>query len=132
MPLWAWLLVAVGAIVLALALGALLLNRGLPPERRRLASEMLRLPWRAKAGLFWALLSDRRVPLWLRAVLPLLALYLVMPFDIIPDFIPVIGYLDDALVIALAAGVLLRFVPADVIEERIAVARPEPGGGAGL
>ena len=131
MPLWAWILVATGVALLALALAAFWLQQGLPPERRRLASEMLRMPWRAKAGLFAALLTDGRVPLWLRAVLPLLALYLVMPLDIIPDFIAVIGYLDDVLVIALAAGVLLRFAPAEVIEERVSSARPEPPGGEG-
>ena len=119
MPLWAWALLAAACSLIALAFGAWLLVRTQPPERRALASRITRLPWRAKAKLAWRLLRDGRVPLWLRAVLPALALYLAMPLDIIPDFIPVIGYLDDLLVIAFAAGILLRFTPAAVIEEHI-------------
>lgn len=119
MPLWAWALLAAACALIALAFGAWLLVRAQPPERRALAARIVRLPWRAKAKLAWALLRDARVPLWLRAVLPALVLYLAMPFDIIPDFIPVVGYLDDLLLIAIAAGVLLRFIPAELIEEHL-------------
>lgn len=133
MPLWAWVLVTVAAAMFLLAAAALSLQRGLPPERRRLASGLLRLPWRDKLAVFGALLTDRRVPLWLRAVLPALALYLVLPFDIIPDFIPVVGYLDDVLVIAVAAGILLRFPPArrdrGAHRPRSALSNERPGTG---
>ncbi|MGB2694833.1 MAG: DUF1232 domain-containing protein, partial [Dehalococcoidia bacterium] len=68
----------------------------------------------------------RRVPLWVRAVIPALMLYLAMPIDIIPDFIPVFGQLDDVAVVIVAGGVLLRFTPPAIIEEH--VVRLERGG----
>jgi uncharacterized membrane protein YkvA (DUF1232 family) len=43
-----------------------------------------------------------------------------MPLDIIPDFIPVIGHLDDVLVLLVGVAVLLRFTPRAVLEEHLA------------
>lgn len=52
--------------------------------------------------LFKRLLGDPRVPRRRKALLGVVVGYLAMPFDLIPDFIPVIGLLDDALVVVLA------------------------------
>lgn len=52
--------------------------------------------------LFKRLLGDPRVPRRRKALLAGVIAYLAMPFDLIPDFIPVIGLLDDALVVVLA------------------------------
>lgn len=43
--------------------------------------------------------------------------YLMLPFDLIPDFIPVIGHLDDVIIIPLLVYFALKFIPAYVIEE---------------
>jgi uncharacterized membrane protein YkvA (DUF1232 family) len=59
------------------------------------------------------------VPWWAKALLPALALYLAMPFDLIPDFIPVVGYLDDLLLLLLVASLLRRAIPRPVIEENV-------------
>jgi uncharacterized membrane protein YkvA (DUF1232 family) len=48
-----------------------------------------------------------------------LVLYLAMPLDLIPDFIPVIGHLDDLLIVLIGAGLLLRSIPRYVIEEHV-------------
>lgn len=48
-----------------------------------------------------------------------------MPIDIIPDFIPVLGQLDDVLVVVLALGLFIRMTPRKVIEEQIARWRAE-------
>jgi len=98
-------------------------------EARSLMRRVARLPWRAKARLACALLRDGRVPFWLRAVIPALVLYLAMPIDLIPDFIPVLGHLDDVAVVVVAGGVLLRFTPRPVLEGH--VARLEAGGRGG-
>jgi uncharacterized membrane protein YkvA (DUF1232 family) len=51
---------------------------------------------------------DPRVPRRRKLVLALLAAYLVLPIDLVPDFIPVAGQLDDAIVVALALRFLVR------------------------
>ena len=48
-----------------------------------------------------ALATDPRVSRWPKALLVAMIAYLAMPFDLIPDFIPVVGHLDDAILVAL-------------------------------
>jgi len=93
----------------------------------RLARRVAALSLRRKARLAWRLLADRRVPLLARAVLPAVVLYVAMPLDLVPDFIPVVGYLDDLLVILGAAWLFLRLVPAGVLEEQVAALEMEVG-----
>jgi uncharacterized membrane protein YkvA (DUF1232 family) len=64
------------------------------------------------------LLGDPRVPRRYKLLLGALVGYLVMPFDLVPDFIPVAGHIDDAVVVALALRLLLRASGADVLRER--------------
>jgi uncharacterized membrane protein YkvA (DUF1232 family) len=54
------------------------------------------------------LLRDPRVPRRHKRLLGVLIGYLALPFDLVPDFIPIAGHLDDALVVALALRVVLR------------------------
>lgn len=129
MPLWVWALFLAGASMAVLAIAAWALARRQPPERKALAARVVHLPWRAKGKLAWRLFRDPDVPLWLRAVVPALVLYLALPLDIIPDFIPVLGYLDDVLLLAVAAGVFLRFAPLNIVEAH--VSRLEGGAGRG-
>jgi len=58
--------------------------------------------------LFKRLLADPRVVWWRKATLAGLILYLAMPIDVVPDFIPVVGQLDDAIVVALVLRTVLR------------------------
>jgi uncharacterized membrane protein YkvA (DUF1232 family) len=58
--------------------------------------------------LFKRLLGDRRVPRTRKLMLVGVVGYLAFPLDLIPDFIPVLGHLDDALVVALALRALAR------------------------
>ena len=60
------------------------------------------------AVLFRRLMADQRVSRRRKALLALLVGYLAMPFDFIPDFIPVAGQLDDAILVALVLRSLLR------------------------
>ena len=69
------------------------------------------------AVLFKRLLRDPRVPRRAKVTLGLVIPYLVMPFDLIPDFIPVIGQLDDALLVVAVFGFVARSAGRDVIEE---------------
>jgi uncharacterized membrane protein YkvA (DUF1232 family) len=67
--------------------------------------------------LFKRLLRDDRVPRRAKIVLGLLVLYLVMPLDLVPDFIPVAGQLDDAVLVAAAIAYVTRSAGRDVVEE---------------
>jgi uncharacterized membrane protein YkvA (DUF1232 family) len=69
------------------------------------------------AVLFKRLLRDPRVPRRAKVTLGLVIPYLVMPFDLIPDFIPVVGQLDDALLVAAVFGFVARAAGRDVVEE---------------
>ena len=71
------------------------------------------------ARLIWALARDPRVPVGQKAVLGGIAAYLMFPIDIIPDFIPVIGELDDLAVLLLGLDWFLRNAPEDVVEEHM-------------
>ena len=117
---WLWAVVSLAAALAVLALAAWLLVRTADAPARALARRIGRLPWRRKARLALALLRDRRVPLWVKAVVPALVFYLVMPLDIIPDFIPVVGHLDDLLVVVLAGSTLIRGTPRAVLEDHLA------------
>jgi uncharacterized membrane protein YkvA (DUF1232 family) len=63
------------------------------------------------------LLGDPRVPRRRKLGLALLVAYLAMPIDLVPDFIPVAGQLDDAIVLALALRWLTRGAGAEILRE---------------
>jgi uncharacterized membrane protein YkvA (DUF1232 family) len=79
----------------------------------------MRLRIRSKIALPWAMFRDPDVPLHAKAVLPVLAAHLAFPFDLIPDFIPVLGQLDDLLVIAAGLGLFLMLTPAHLVEAHL-------------
>ena len=54
------------------------------------------------------LLHDPRVPRWRKLFLALVLVYLVIPIDLVPDFIPIAGQLDDAILVWLAVRGLWR------------------------
>ncbi len=71
---------------------------------------------------------------WLPKILALVVVgYFLSPIDLIPDFIPVLGYLDDLILVPIGIYLTLKLVPQHVIEEsrarardRIAAQRPKP------
>ena len=69
------------------------------------------------AMLFSRLARDRRVARRHKLVLLGAGAYLAMPFDLVPDFIPVAGQLDDAIIVALVLRSLLRAVRPQLVRE---------------
>ncbi len=63
------------------------------------------------------LVHDERVPRRAKLALALLIPYLAMPFDLVPDFIPVAGQLDDAILIAAAIAYVARSAGREVVED---------------
>ena len=69
--------------------------------------------------LLWALLRDERIPTSQKAVLGLAAGYLASPIDVVPDFIPFLGAVDDLVVAVLAIDVFLESVPEALLDETL-------------
>ncbi len=62
-------------------------------------------------------LADSRTPIQAKIFLGLSVGYLCMPFDLIPDLIPVLGHLDDAIIVSGLVYIALRFVPRELVAE---------------
>ena len=69
------------------------------------------------AVLFARLLRDRRVPRGSKVLVAALIPYLALPFDLIPDFIPVAGQLDDAVLVALVLRRVARRTDPELLRE---------------
>jgi uncharacterized membrane protein YkvA (DUF1232 family) len=70
--------------------------------------------------LVWALLRDGRVPAQQKLILAGIGAYLFFPIDLIPDFVPVLGQLDDLAVVLLGLDLFIRSAPADLVNEHLA------------
>jgi len=60
---------------------------------------------------------DSRAPWYARVAAILVAAYALSPIDLIPDFIPVLGYVDDILIVPLGILLVVQLIPVDVLEE---------------
>ena len=121
-----WIGIAVGiAAAVAVSWGALILALVLARPRGSLLSEALRLLSDA-IRLLRNLATDRTVPRGVRLRLWALFAYLAMPFDLIPDFVPVLGYADDAIIVAIVLRSVVRRAGA------AAIRRHWPGSRDGL
>jgi uncharacterized membrane protein YkvA (DUF1232 family) len=69
------------------------------------------------AVLIFRLMRDRRVPPRPKAILVLLAAYLASPVDLIPDFLPGIGHVDDLVLAAFALDQILNRIPDQYVRE---------------
>ena len=61
--------------------------------------------------------KDPRVPWYAKALAVVVAGYALSPIDLIPDFIPVFGYLDDVVLIPLGIWLVIRLIPPDIMAE---------------
>ena len=83
----------------------------------------------------WLAARDPRVPWFAKVLAGAVAAYALSPIDLIPDFIPVLGYLDDLLIVPLGILATVRLIPASLmLEFRAEAARREgrPSSRAGL
>ena len=67
--------------------------------------------------VYQLVLKDSRTPKLPKFFLGLAVGYMLLPFDIIPDFIPLIGYLDDIIIVPSLIAVALKMIPKEVIED---------------
>lgn len=108
---WVTALVIGVAIVLASWLVLYLVVRRLPPGLLRDVVGFLP----DCATLMWRLRRDPDVPRKVRLAVLFAALWVASPIDLIPEFLPVIGPLDDAVVVALVLRYALRHIPREVV-----------------
>ena len=108
-----WALIAAGAIlVIYLGFVLVLFVAGRKTDARALAGFIPDC-----IVLFKRLLSDPRVSGWRRTAIIFLIAYLAMPIDLVPDFIPVAGQLDDLIIVALVLRLTLRSGGPELLEE---------------
>jgi len=64
---------------------------------------------------------DPRVPWYAKGLAVAIAAYAASPIDLIPDFIPVVGYLDDLIIVPLGIALVIKLIPAEIIAEASSV-----------
>jgi len=62
-------------------------------------------------------MSDPRVPWYIKGLIILVVAYIISPVDLIPDFIPLLGFLDELIIVSLLLYVATRLVPEEVFNE---------------
>jgi uncharacterized membrane protein YkvA (DUF1232 family) len=110
LPVWAEVLLFLVAVWTVVVIVLVIVGRAiLARELALLLPNLIRL--------FAGLLRDRRVPVRAKIVLGIAGVWLASPIDLIPEFIPVVGSLDDAIVAALALRFVLRTTDGAVVRE---------------
>lgn len=115
---WWTIVVAVvgGVLLLWIALMvALLISARRAGDQTRLVDLLRLVPDIVR--LLRRLVSDRSVPRSVRVTLVVLLGYLLLPIDLVPDFIPVVGYLDDAIIVAIALRFVTKRAGAEALEQ---------------
>lgn len=75
----------------------------------------------------WLAARDPRTPWYAKALAMGVAAYALSPIDLIPDFIPVLGYLDDAILVPLGIMLVVRLMPPELMAEYRAAAAAAEG-----
>ena len=72
---------------------------------------------KTELAVYRRVLRDPRTPRLAKALLWVAVGYTLLPFDLIPDFIPVIGHLDDLIIVPCLIVLALKLIPAEVVAE---------------
>jgi uncharacterized membrane protein YkvA (DUF1232 family) len=72
---------------------------------------------KAEGHVLYLACRDPRVPLLPRVLAVLVVAYALSPIDLIPDFIPVLGYLDDLVIVPLGLALAIRLIPPEILRE---------------
>ena len=75
-----------------------------------------------EVGVVWAAARDPRLPWPVKLLAFAVVAYALSPIDLIPDFIPVLGYLDDLILVPLGIWLVVRLIPPEILAEHRAAA----------
>jgi uncharacterized membrane protein YkvA (DUF1232 family) len=91
------------------------------------------MKWKEKAAkvrnevyILYLAFKDRRTPWYAKALIIAVVAYALSPVDLIPDFIPVIGYIDDLVLIPSGVFLAKKLIPREVMEEYRTIAVRQP------
>jgi uncharacterized membrane protein YkvA (DUF1232 family) len=73
--------------------------------------------FKSELAVYKLVLKDSKTPLSGKLFLALAVGYALLPFDLIPDFIPILGQLDDAIIVPLLVILALKVIPKEIIDE---------------
>jgi uncharacterized membrane protein YkvA (DUF1232 family) len=71
----------------------------------------------------WLAARDPRVPWYAKLVAGMVAAYALSPIDLIPDFVPVLGYVDDLIIVPLGIVLAIKLIPGSLLDEHRRAAR---------
>ena len=66
--------------------------------------------------LLWTAYQHPECPLYVKVLISFIVLYALSPIDLIPDFIPILGYLDEVILLPILISLALKLIPQHVIE----------------
>ncbi|WP_436528385.1 YkvA family protein [Actinoplanes sp. HUAS TT8] len=113
---WWWqLLISIGVALLLIWLALLIALLVAKPDKAQLKEALRLLPDLLR--LLRRLAGDPALPRGVRIRLGLLLAYLAIPFDLIPDFIPILGYADDAIIITAVLRSTVRRAGLDAVRK---------------
>ena len=69
--------------------------------------------------LYWRLLRDRRVSVWPKAMLLGALVYVALPVDLLPDVLPLVGQIDDLVILVVAARWFVLWCPPEIVQEHV-------------
>lgn len=73
--------------------------------------------FKSELAVYKLVLKDSKTPFSGKLFLALAVGYALMPFDLIPDFIPVLGQLDDIIIVSLLVVIALKLIPREIIDK---------------
>ena len=118
---WWWILTLAVVGVMVFSIFAFTLIRWF--AKREPYCNFLNLRSRRKLTFIRLVMRDHRVPWYVKTIPVLLAIYLMSPIDIIPDFIPVLGYMDDVVIALLAFVLIFKLTSGPVVTDLLQQAR---------
>jgi uncharacterized membrane protein YkvA (DUF1232 family) len=107
------------ALLILIVVGGFIAWKVMRSDERRLVRRIGKLRFRDKLAFGRDLMRDPRVPWPAKIIAAAVVVYVASPIDLIPDFIPVLGHVDDLLVAIIGGALLLKSVPRHVVEEHL-------------